>query len=310
MKSKTSRIWIGILVANAFAMAVMGLTAFVFTYLYHYSNGAGTQFFIYSDFIIIPMAMGIICAWFWKDLELKNGYYLVNALLAVIVAILCSFLFLGEGVICLIIVSPLLMAFIVAGVFIGKVMFQKKNNKLNVSALSVLVIIFTVDSLSEHHYENLVTDTIIIHAAPAEVWKHVASFEPITEPNHYFLFRLGMPSPVQSTVDGYYEGADRKCIFSNGYVFDEKMVVYKPSENLTFDIISQPRDPEIMGHIDIKRGQFLLHDNGDGTTTLTGNSWYQLYVFPVWYYDLWAQSITRNVHTRVMQHIKELSEKK
>ena len=63
-----------------------------------------------------------------------------------------------------------------------------------------------------------------------------------------------------------------------------------------------------MQHINILRGQFILKDNGDGTTTLTGNSWYRLYVFPVWYYDVWAQSITRNVHLRVMEHIKELSE--
>lgn len=63
-----------------------------------------------------------------------------------------------------------------------------------------------------------------------------------------------------------------------------------------------------MGHIDILRGQFILKDNGDGTTTLIGNSWYKLYVFPVWYYDIWEKSITRNVHWRVMEHIKQLSE--
>ena len=118
-----------------------------------------------------------------------------------------------------------------------------------------------------------------------------------------------MPSPYQSTVDCYCEGGNRKCIFSNGYVFDEKMTVFKKNQDLTFVITKQPRDPEIMGHIDIEKGQFLLKDNGDGTTTLVGNSWYRLYVFPTWYYDIWAESITRNVHMRVMQHIKLLSEK-
>ena len=87
-------------------------------------------------------------------------------------------------------------------------------------------------------------------------------------------------------------------------------MTYEPGKDLTFDIVHQPRDPEIMGHVDILRGQFLLKDNGNGTTTVTGNSWYKLYVFPTWYYDLWAESIVRNVHIRVMEHIKELSEKK
>gem|GEM_PF-1743473 len=39
--------------------------------------------------------------------------------------------------------------------------------------------------------------------------------------------------------------------------FDEKIVSYKPPQDLTFDIVKQPRDPEIMGHIDILRGQFI-----------------------------------------------------
>lgn len=121
---------------------------------------------------------------------------------------------------------------------------------------------------------------------------------------------MGLPSPVESTVEGYYLGAKRKCIFSNGYTFDEKIVTYDENQNLTFTITNQPRDPEIMGHIDLERGQFLLKDNGNGTTTFVGSSWYKLYVFPTWYYDTWAKSIVRNVHLRVMAHIKELSEAK
>jgi hypothetical protein len=155
----------------------------------------------------------------------------------------------------------------------------------------------------------MVSDSMVINAPPDKVWPNVVSFKPIEQKNNFWLFQIGMPSPRATTVTGNYVGAGRKCIFSNGYVFDEKIVTYQPGKDLTFDIIAQPRDPEIMGHIDIKRGQFLLKDNGDGTTTLIGNSWYSLLVFPTWYYDIWAQSITRNVHFRVMEHIKELSEK-
>jgi len=101
----------------------------------------------------------------------------------------------------------------------------------------------------------------------------VVSFEKIKEKNNYWLFQAGMPSPMATTVTGYYKGAGRKCIFSNGYIFDEKIVTYEPNQDLIFDIVGQPQDPEIMGHIDIIRGQFLLKDNGNGTTTLVGNSW-------------------------------------
>ncbi len=266
--------------------------------------------FIYSEFIIVPMLMGIISVWFWRNAGLTSRDLVGKSFLNGCITIVLSSIFLGEGVICLVIVSPLLFASIIAGAFIGRAMFRRNNNTLNSSIIGLLLVAFITDSFSEHHYENMVSDTIIVNAPPQQVWKNVVAFKRIKEKNKYWLFKIGMPSPVESTVEGYYLGAKRKCIFSNGYTFDEKIVTYDENKNLTFAITNQPRDPEIMGHIDIEQGQFLLKDNGNGTTTLIGNSWYKLYVFPVWYYDTWAQSITRNVHLRVMEHIKELSEAK
>lgn len=263
---------------------------------------------VFSQFVIIPMLMGFICAWFWRQLELSNmrivGYSMANTL----VAILLSSVFLKEGVVCLIIVSPLLGSFTLTGAFIGRSIFKKNDKRINVSVVGLLLVIFITDSLANHHYENVVSDTFVINAPVNKVWKYVVAYEKIKEPASFWMFRVGLPSPVQSTVDGYKLGAGRKCIFSNGYVFDEKIVVFEPNRNITFDITNQPKDPEIMGHINILRGQFILKPNANGTTTLIGNSWYGLHVFPTWYYDIWARSVVRNVHLRVMDQIKKLSE--
>ena len=291
----------GFILSNVFAFSIIGITRYL---------KPDPNVLVYAEFVIVPLLMGIISAWCWKDLGVKSRILVLLSCLNGLIGVLLSAVFLGEGVICLLIVSPLILAFIITGVFIGRAMFKKRNQNLNVSIVSLLFMFFIVDSVSKHQYENLVSDVVIVNAPPTEVWKHVVAFDRIEKKENYWLFNMGMPSPIAASVDGYYEGAGRKCIFSNGYIFDEKMVSYKPAQNLTFDIVKQPRDPEIMGHIDILRGQFILKDNGNGTTTLTGNSWYRLYVFPVWYYDLWAESITRNVHLRVMDHIKFLSEKK
>lgn len=295
-----SKLLQGIVIANVFAITIIALQ----TKLGFQDEGV----LVFSEFVIIPCIMGIIASWFWKDLGLKGkhitGYSILNGLLA----ILLSYIFLGEGVICLIIVSPLIFGFVITGAFIGRAMFRRNSNNLNLSILCLLAIIFIVDSISEHNYENMVSDELIINASPDKIWEHVVAFDKITKKEDYWLFKVGMPSPMATTVSERKLGANRKCIFSNGYVFDEKIVVFDVNKDLTFDIIEQPKDPEIMGHIDIKKGQFILQDNGDGTTTLIGNSWYKLHVFPTWYYDLWAESITRNVHFRVMKHIKLLSE--
>ncbi|HZY36096.1 MAG TPA: hypothetical protein VFE53_05580 [Mucilaginibacter sp.] len=286
---------------NLAGIFIIGATRYLMT-----ENGSGV--IVFSEFIIVPILMGMISGWFWQDLRLPTRRLALYSCYNSFLAIALSFIFLGEGVICLIIVSPLIFCFMFLGAITGKGICKKNNDKLNVSVVLLLAIVFVADTFSKHDYENKVTDTILVNAPPAKVWKNVVAFKRIKAPAKFWLFRLGMPSPVESTVTGYYKGAGRKCIFSNNYVFDETISTYDTAKNLIFDIVNQPKDPEIMNHIAILRGQFLLKDNGDGTTTLVGNSWYRLYVFPVWYYDIWAKSITRNVHLRVMQHIKELSE--
>jgi len=299
-----SKLLQGILLANIFALIIIAIQARL---SYNYKN---EEVLVFSEFVIIPCIMGIITAWYWKNLGLtgKNltGYSILNGLLAISL----SYIFLGEGVICLIIVSPLIFGFIITGAFIGRAMFKRNNQKINVSFISLLAMGFIIDSITEHQYEDMVSDQLVIKATPAQIWQHVVAFDKIEQKEDYWLFKIGMPSPSATTVSERKLGANRKCVFSNGYIFDEKIVTFDVNKDLTFDIIDQPKDPEIMGHIDIKKGQFLLHDNGDGTATLTGNSWYKLHVFPTWYYDLWAESITRNVHFRVMEHIKVLSEAK
>ena len=292
----------GFIIPNITILLIIGINK-----IFNVSNESTL---VFSEFVVLPMLMGIMSYWFWRRLKLSTRILVWSSIFNGLIAILLSFLFLGEGTICLIIVSPLIFAFVLTGTFVGKAMFKRDNQKLNVSIVSLLLAIFIIDSTSEHHYQNMVSDEIVISSTPENIWKNVVAFKKINKPNNFWLFKVGMPSPMQTTVTAYKNGAGRKCIFSNGYIFDEKIVSYDVNKNLTFDIVEQPKDPEIMGHIDIERGQFLLKDNGNGTTTLVGNSWYKLKVFPIWYYDLWAESITRNVHLRVMENIKSLSEEK
>jgi len=308
MKLNVNPVIRGMIAANAIGLLLVAISKWIIDYTERNRLPDVGGIFVFSDFIIVPVLMGVTCAFFWRNSQLTGKQYTWNAVICGLYGILLSAIVLREGVICLIIVSPLIFGFIIGGVSIGRYLFKKKNNTLNVSFVSILFLFLVSDSLSVHTYDNMVADVVTIKASPEQVWKYVDAYEPIKEKPSFWLFRVGMPYPVQSTVDGHYKGAGRKCVFSNGYVFDEVMSVYDQNKELTFDITHQPRDPEIMGHIDILKGQFILKDNGDGTTTLTGNSWYRLYIAPVWYYDIWASSITRNVHLRVMEHIKYLAE--
>lgn len=296
--------WLGVLLSNAFAMASF-VTAYLINY---YLTRDAIAILALTEFVLVPICMGIIAGWFWLKTGKKNLILLLYSLINSLIAVGLSAIFMGEGIICLIIVSPLILAFMWIGILISKYIFHRGRTTLKVSTVSLLALIFVYDTLALHDYHNEVTDQIVINAPRDKVWKYVAS-HPVNSSNpDYWLFKVGLPQPIQSTVTGDTIGSERKCIFSNGAVFDEVVVEYIPNQRYTFDITKQPDDPEIIGHIEILRGQFLLEEGPNNTTLLIGKSWYRLMVYPVWYYDVWAEDITREVHLRVMEHIKGLAE--
>ncbi len=303
MEKPFIRIAAGIVVSNTIAIILFVVTKIVL--FIHDQTGA---VLITSNFVTVPVFMGIISGFIWQPLRYAYWRFVLLSLVSGSLAILSAAIFMQEGVICLLIVSPLIFVVTILANFLTIFLINHNKNHLNVSLIGLLIVLFAADLIVPHEFQNSVSDQIVIGAPPEKIWPHVVAFAPIEAPSEFWLFDIGLPRPVETTVEGNYAGAARKCIFSSGAVFEERMSVFKPHEDLTFDITAQPKDPEIIGHIELIRGRFLLHDNGDGTTTLTGTSWYDLKVFPAWYYDLWAEAITRNVHLRVMKHIKNLSE--
>ena len=206
------------------------------------------------------------------------------------------------------IVSPILWGCIYFGIILGRYIFGRRDSVLRLTVLPVVALMLLAESVYHLEQQDVVTDQVVINAPPAKVWPNVLAFPEIPDPPDYWIFRLGLPCPTQTTNGGNFVGADRQCIFSNGIVIKERVAEFAPNEKLTFDVVEQPTDPEAYGHITLHRGQFVLQDNKDGTTTLIGSSWYTLHVRPRWYFDLWTRDMTRAVHLRVMNHIKRLSE--
>ena len=303
-KRRSGLIAWGLLAANLAAAGLIGLGFWL-----NGLRGTAANVLMTSDFLLVPFVMGLTTAFFWKGLALTTTECFLYSLLNSVLGLVVAGLFMHEGVICLVIVSPLLLSFIFLGALLGRWLFQFSNNRLNLSLVPLALAFLAFDAFSPHHYENAVSDRVVIRATPTQVWTHLDAFPIIGEKPDFWLFKMGLPYPVQSTVSGTGVGASRRCIFSRGRVFEERIIEWQPGKRLTFDITHQPSDPEILGHARVRRGQFVLHDNGNGTTTLTGTSWYELYVYPSWYYDLWASSIARQVHVRVMDHIKAVCER-
>jgi hypothetical protein len=264
---------------------------------------------VYPSFLLLPAFGGLLAAYVWRKLQPTIGETVLNSLGTTLLELIGAAVILREGAICLLIVSPLWFVLILTGALLGRVWFRKADGiRFRVSGLPLLALLMVAEPLWRTPEVEVVRDELLIHAPPAAVWPQVTAFGEIPAKPDFWLFRLGLPYPVATTSEGDFIGAKRRCIFSGGAVFKETVAECVPREKLTFDIVEVPRDPELLGHLTPSRGQFLLQDNHDGTTTLIGSTWYSLQVRPLWYFDWWTDHIFRAVHRRVMEDVRRRAE--
>ena len=294
---------IGIFVGNGVAIVLVALGGFLFSFLPDSAVTVGLP-----SLLFVPFCVGLTAAWIWKPLELGIRAVLWHSMWCLFLGLFTAALVFHEGVICLVIVSPILYGGISAGALTGRFWFRQSHDRMNLCLAPVLVLAIVAEPALRAPHESVVTDQIRIAAPPARVWPHVLAFKPIPDPPGHWLFRIGLPYPMETTNDGNFVGAHRSCRFSGGAAFEERVAELEPGRLLTFDIVEMPADPELLGHLDAQQGQFELHDNGDGSTTLVGRTWYSLHVRPAWYFDLWTHEVFRAVHLRVMRNIKRLAE--
>ena len=302
--SKTVPLIIGMAVANL----VGGGLFFGVTKLRDVYQGGHENWLAVPSLFLIPFVVGLTAAWCWRRLDRGFGISALDSLWTALMGVAASAIFLGEGIVCLAMAFPIVYVMIYAGVLAGRYWFKPRNGVLRLAIFPFFFLLTVGDVFSRRDQVAVVVDEILINANPDKVWPHVLAFPVIPETPTYWIFRLGLPHPIQTTNGGNFVGADRQCIFSDGIVIRERVAEFVPEQRLTFDIVEQPSHPEVYGHITLHRGQFILKDNGNGTTTLVGSSWYTLHVRPVWYFDAWARDMTHEVHLHVMNHVRRLAE--
>jgi uncharacterized protein YndB with AHSA1/START domain len=299
-------IWlVGIVASNVLMAIVYGGVVFLIKQSETKDLGAALGL---PSFFLVPLFGGLLASFFWRRLLPSVGETLLNTLFVTLVLLTGAVIVFQEGAICLIMASPLLFGMVLTGTLLGRLWFKANSSHLRVTVLPLLALLVAGEPFVRSDLDSVVVDEVLIHAPPERVWPYVTSFPAIPEPPRFWLFKLGLPYPMETTSAGDFIGADRRCIFSGGAVFKEIVSEIEPARKLTFDIIESPADPELIGHLTPLRGQFILRDNRDGTTTLIGSSWYRLHVRPLRYFEWWAEHACRAVHLRVMEDVRRRAE--
>jgi len=299
-----------IVIANAAGLAtgmvLMGIAKAITS-----KGGPDNSVYGMSVFLTVPLAMGLVMAMVMGKGEIRRATLFLSSLVLPLIGTACSMVFFREGVICVIMAFPLIWLMTAIGMGIGRLIMRyvRRDRTFAIAAPLMLATIGADAILPKTFVSSVTTVSQPIRATPEQLWPEIVSMGRIPEQPSYWLCKLGLPAPVEVIAESPSVGAKRDCVFTGGLVFGEEIVIAEKNRHLKFKIVSQPRDPEILGHADVLSGEMRLRPNADGTTTIIGTSHYALHVMPAAYFDLWAKSVGHAVHQRVYDHIKQRVER-
>ncbi|MDQ3749557.1 MAG: hypothetical protein M3367_11205 [Acidobacteriota bacterium] len=269
-------------------------------------------------FVLLPFLIGFS----------STVLYGRDKLLRVFSATFFSLLFLGiilialafEGAICLVMAFPLALILAYCGTLVGMISWSTKKNSLRILPLVLFCLLpFSLNFESSNKSAPIVykvVSTVEINAPIKTVWRNVVAFPQIeNEPEG--ILRLGFAYPINAKIDGAGAGAIRHCNFNTG-AFVEPITAWQEPNLLAFDVREQPAPMNEMSpydnlqaaHLDYiksERGQFRLYEK-DGVTVVEGTTFYTHDIAPDFYWNLFSDEIIHQIHLRVLNHIRKVSE--
>lgn len=262
-----------------------------------------------SLFLVAPLSIGFVAQFIVGYHDLRSSRPRFGQIISIAVLTVLSLFWSGrEGLPCLIMATPILLPVVLIGAFVAHCVI--KLGQVRTTSLVFAIGVIPVSTLIDGDFATqpsprAVRSVIEINASPDLVWKYIVNFPRIESPTE-LIFRMGIAHPQAATIDGEGPSALRRCIFDQG-VFEEPIEVWKPGEELTFGVLSQPS--RLDSYLNVKRGQFLLRSIGAATTVVEGTTWFDLNVHPASYWTLWSDNIVETIHQRVLRHVKALAER-
>lgn len=283
-------------------------------------NSYGTALFFLTPALMGFTASVLFARWNGSITILQAlGVTLLALLLAASVLLIVKW----EGLICLAMAAPIALVAGAIGGAVG-VSLARRRNRIPPPGTLLLLLIFPVVAWGEARLNlavptSIVTTNVILRASPAEIWPHLQNFTVEAEPT-FLGFRAGLTYPLATRTIGTGVGAARECLLSTGPM-PERISAWNPPHLLAFDVLATPHPmvemspyreihpPHLHDTFVSKRGEFRLESLVDGTTRLTGTSWYEQRLWPGWYWLTYSDAIVRAVHARVYEQIRTDLEK-
>lgn len=229
-----------------------------------------------------------------------------------------------EGAICVVMAAPIFFFFSsVGGVISGLI---SRNRERRAPAVVIALLPFVLSPLELRTpppaEERTVVTERLVRASPEALWPEVVRVREIRpeEVSTGFFGRIGIPQPLEATLDRDGAGALRTARFRGGIVFLERVEIWDPGRRLGFTIRVVPESiaPGALDeHVrvgterfDVTWGEFRLEPLAGGSTRLVLSSRHRLATRFNAYAGFWTDAVMRDLQARICAVIAARAETK
>jgi hypothetical protein len=285
----------------------------------------GSSGLMLNSFVVgVPFCIGLMVGLLAYRKRLAGaGTTMALTFLALALFVFAAGAFFQEGMICIVLATPIFVAFGLVGTIIGIIAVAIAGS-VGSKLLSVALVLPFMVAPFEREMQTptgrlLTTESIHIDAQPGEVWPQILSplnIKPL-ELGDGLAYRMGVPYPVEAITAGGHIGGVRASRWGRGVHFEELLTAWEPGRHIawTYEFRTDSFPPgSLDDHIaiggryfNLESTSYTLEPEGAGTrltievaSTVSTNF--------NWYANLWARPLIADTAAAILRLYKARSE--
>jgi len=250
----------------------------------------------------------------------SHGRYLMVPVWVLLAVILLSYIALGQGVICILMLSPLwLIAGLIGAEVAYRLRHKQRDGRVYCSTLIVVPLAaMIVESAIPLPTEAFtVTRTAIIDGTPAELWPLVRGIPDVRPGEGRWNLSqdvIGIPRPISARLVGDGLGSERFAIWQNDIRFREQIVEWEQQSRIgwrfRFDDIAGfgTTDRHLMPdspHFNVVSGGYVLEPVDANRTRVTLRTTYRVTTPLNGYARLWGELLLGDLEDNLLALISQ-----
>lgn len=274
----------------------------------------------------LPIILGAIPVLFSTKEQLKSykSYLLMPWGITLTFFFLC-YIMRFDGMICLIVIVAPFLVLGTLGAFLYrlfKLKLKGKGSSLYVSLLLPLIVFMIEENIQPTNEFHTVLSTIEVESDRLNVWKNIKNVESIKseEIETHFVHVIGIPKPLNGSLDKEGVGGVRSIVWEKGIKFEEKIITWDEGYGFSYDINVDPKsipprtlDEHVMiggKYFDVVAGSYNIVPKGSNRCLVELSCTYRITTNFNFYSKVWAEYIIDDFNAMILEVVKNRSEQK